>query len=107
MPQIETLESLRLRRQALLIESNLNRLDLSREFEGVRSHFQWLVEPADSARESTPLLAAIAPLAGMFASRLLRTNRAGNSKFTLLLDTLRIGWPLWRQFAGGYFRKRD
>ncbi len=107
MSQVDPIESLRLRKQALLIESSLNRLDLCREAEAVQAHFSWLTEPADSAREHTPLLAALAPLAGMFASHLLRSRRPGNSKLNLLIDTVRIGWPLWRQFAAGYFRRRD
>lgn len=107
MSQVNPIESLQLRKQTLLIGSSLNRLELLRETQAFQAHFYWLTEPVDSAREHTPLLAALAPLAGMFASRLLRSRRPGNSKLNLLIDTVRIGWPLWRQFAAGYFRRRD
>lgn len=107
MSSVDPIENLQLRKQALLIESSLNRLELRREAGAVQAHFSWLTEPAEAARGSTPLLAALAPLAGMFASRLLRSRSPGNSKLNLLIETVRIGWPLWRQFAGGYFRRRD
>ena len=107
MAQGQSLDQLRLRKQALLLESGINRLELRREVDDAREHFAWLNDPVASAKENSPLLVTLAPLAGVLASRLLRTSRPGTSKLTIIVDALRIGWPLWRQFAAGYFRERD
>ena len=107
MAKGHSIDSLRLRKQALLLESGINRLELGREVDDTRGHFAWLNDPVAAAKENSPLLVTLAPLAGVLASRLLRTSRPGTPKLTLLVDALRIGWPLWRQFASGYFRDKD
>lgn len=107
MAERDTLERLRLQKQALLLESGLNRMELRRECRAVAGHFAWLNDPVGAARENSPLLVTLAPLAGVLASRVLRSSRPGTSKLALLIDALRIAWPLWRQFAAGYFRRRD
>ncbi|KAB2671602.1 MAG: hypothetical protein DVB31_04350 [Verrucomicrobia bacterium] len=106
MAEGESIDRLRLQKQALLLESGLNRMELRHECSVVREHFAWVNDPVGAARENGPLLMTVAPLVGVLASRLLRTSRPGTSKLTLVIDFLRVGWPLWRQFAAGYFRTR-
>ncbi len=106
MAEGHSIDQLRLRKQVLLLESGINRIELGREIDETRGHFAWLNDPVAAAKENSALLVTLAPLAGLLASRLLRSSGPGASKFTLLVDALRIGWPLWRQFASGYFRDK-
>jgi hypothetical protein len=107
MAEGSTLDQLRLRKQALLLESALNRFELGREVEIVRGHLTWLDDPVGAARENSPLLLMLAPVAGVLASSLLHRSPPGRPKLNVFLDCLRVGWPLWRQFAAGYFRTRS
>jgi len=107
MAEGSSLERLRLRKQTLLLESTVNRLEIRRELEVLRTGFAWLEDPVGAAREKSPVLLMLAPVAGVLASRLLRGSRPGTSKLAVVLDCIRLGWPLWKQFSAGFSLSPD
>jgi len=94
------LARLDVQKQALLLESSLNRVALQAEVRHLRSATAWMGEAATVSRELTPLLVFLAPLAGL----LLATGsyRAG----TWLSRALNIGkwlarlYRVWKSFTG-------
>jgi hypothetical protein len=104
MAKGSNVECLRVRKQALLLESGLNRLEMGREVDALREQFSWLQDPVEAAKENSPLLLVLAPVAGVLVSRLLHRAPSGRSKLGVLIDVFKVGWPLWRQFATGYYR---
>ena len=65
----EELEKLAAEKQALLVESSLNRLSLQAEFQNLRSGSGWLKAAAGGAGRFTPLLLLLAPVAGFLVAR--------------------------------------
>ena len=88
-----------LQKQALLLESGLNRLALKAEIQSLRATTSWVGEATRASREFAPLLLVLAPLAGFLLARGSRRpdswlNRvAGAAKWIVPL------YRLWRSFA--------
>ena len=94
------LAKLDLQKQALLLESGLNRVALQAEIRHLRSATAWMGEAASVSRKLTPLLIFLAPLAGF----LLATSsfRAGS----WLGRVVNLGkwasrlYRVWKSFTG-------
>jgi hypothetical protein len=95
------LEKLSLRKQALLVESGLNRVALQAEVRSLRSATSWVREAAGVSREFAPLLALLAPLAGFLAAKGAR--RTGSWLGRIVTMTKLVGpiYGLWKRFAPG------
>lgn len=95
----QELEQLRLQKQALLLESSLNRHALQSELHQLRSAAAWMSNAARAPRQFAPLLVVLAPLAGFL---LVRTVRRPDSWFNRLASAAKwIGplYSLWRTFS--------
>jgi len=93
------LEKLRLQKQALVLESTLNRYALQAELQDLRSAAAWMRHAARAPRQLAPLLVILAPLAGFF---LVRTVRRPESSFTRVASVAKMIGPLyglWRTLS--------
>ncbi len=94
---------LNLQKQALVLESSLNRLNLLSEFEHLRSSAGLF---ASAGKKRAPLLLALAPIAGFFVAR--GVKRSPSSWFSRLATAAKYVGPaiaLWRSFSAG--RKKN
>jgi hypothetical protein len=92
-------EDFRLQKQALLLQSGVNRLQLQLELQELRSSAAWLTGAARPPRHLTPLLVVLASLAGCF---LIRSFRRPDSLFNRAAAVAKwIGplYALWRRFS--------
>ena len=96
MVQRETLAELALRKQALVLESELNRLTLRVECHNVRTGVKGL-----GAGHSLGWWWLATPLAGFVASRLLRRPDSLLHRTVSLLKWLPAVWTFWKNFGGG------
>jgi hypothetical protein len=95
----QELEKLRTQKQALLLESALNRHALQAEWQELRSAAAWMSDAARAPSRFVPLLAVLAPLAGFLVVRSLRRPE---SLFTRLVSAAKwIGpiYSLWRGYS--------
>ena len=100
------LDKLNLQKQALLVESSLNRVALQAEIRSLRSATSWVREATSVSRELGPLLVLLAPLAGFLVARgarrvafLARPGRHGGQ-----VD--RTALRLWKSFSSGRNERR-
>ncbi len=95
----DALDELQVRKRALVLESNLNRLTLQAEWQNVRAAAGWMGSAGRTFRQARPWLLLLAPLAGFLVAR-----GSGQSRglFSRLLSVLRwvrpvLGaWEIWR-----------
>lgn len=95
------LDKLNLQKQALLLESGLNRVALQAEIHSLRSATAWVREATSASRELTPLLLLLAPLGGFL---LARGSRRASSWISRVLAPVRWVGPLyglWKSFSPG------
>lgn len=92
----ETLSELALRKQALVLESELNRLILQAECQNVRASIKGL----GAGNPSGGWWLLLAPVAGFIAIRLLRRPDAASSRVWSLLKWLPSLWTLWKNLGG-------
>lgn len=93
------LDNLRAQKQALLLESSLNRHALLADWQELRSATAWMSSAAQAPTRFVPFLAVLAPLAGFLV---VRTLRRPESWFTRLVAAAKwIGpvYSLWRGYA--------
>ena len=89
----QDLDKLNLHKQALLLESSLNRLALQAEIKSLRSATLWVSDATRASREFAPLLTILAPLAGFL---LARGSRRPDSWFNRLVGAVKWIVPLYR-----------
>ena len=63
------LERLAVAKEALLVESGLNRLELQAEYQNLRKATAWVGTLARGSREHAPVLLLLAPVAGFLLAR--------------------------------------
>jgi len=90
----ETLGELALRKQALILESELNRLTLRAECQNVRAGIKGL-----GAGNPSGWWWLLAPVAGFFAIRMFRRPGSVLNRAVSLLQWLPQVWTLWKSFA--------
>ncbi len=93
------LASLDQQKQALLLESGLNRVALQAQIQSLRSATAWVSEAASLSRELTPLLFVLAPIAGFLLTR--RRQRPGSwlSRVITLAKWMGPLYRVWKSFA--------
>ncbi len=98
-------EQLRLRKQALILESELNRLSLATEWRRVQAAAAWVGEAKRLGQRARTWWPVLAPLLGMLIARRLRRTNPGVDRAGSLLNALAAGCSLWNQFSSR--RSRD
>lgn len=96
----EELDRLTQEKQALLVESSLNRIALQTEFHNLRSGSLWMKTLGGGTGRVAPLLVVAAPIAGFLLGR-----RTGRSASWLRRTSTALKWigPLygvWRGLSG-------
>ena len=91
-------EALSQRKQALIVESNLNRIALQMEWQNLRAATKPLHQVAAVAHRMGPWLLPLAPLAGFLAAGFFRKRSGLLGKVTSLLSSLPPVLALWQQF---------
>jgi hypothetical protein len=86
------------RKQALIIESNLNRIALQIECENLRTATRPLHEIGSAAHRMGPWLLPLAPLAGLLAAGFLRKRSGLLGTLASLLRSVPPVLALWQQF---------
>lgn len=93
----EELAELELRKRALVIESELNRLALRNDWQHLCTATQWVGHMAQWWRQANPWLTLLAPLAGVMTARTVMRGEGGIVSRALgLLKWVRPLLALWR-----------
>lgn len=93
-----TLNRLRLAKQTLLLESELNRLALAEDLVRLQRHVPWPMRgPADSP--GSPAWLRLLPLAGSFAAGGFVGKRPWLRRLALALEVAAMVFPLVRKFT--------
>ncbi len=95
------LDKLSQQKQALLVESGLNRVALQAEIQGLRSAAAWLKEATGLSRELAPLLVLLAPFAGFLLVRRPRRRSSWLSRAVTGVKWAAPLYQLWKRFAPG------
>ena len=80
------LTELDLQKQALVLESGLNRLTLQAEVQSLRSATSWVNDVTGASRELAPLLVVLAPIAGFLMARTVFSSRRSDAKIPARLS---------------------
>ena len=91
-------ESLKWRKQALLLESDLNRVTLRLEYERLRAATARLDEAFTQARRFAPLLAPAAAIAGWLVGKRRRQHAGRWGRLVSLWRLVPSALAIWRQF---------
>ena len=90
------LANLDLQKQALLLESGLNRFTLQAEFQNLRSVSAWMT---GASRELAPLLAVLATLAGFLLARKSRRSESWLNRLLALAKWVPPLYRLWKSIS--------
>jgi hypothetical protein len=82
----------------LVLRSTINRLTIRVELQHVQSALRPAERIVSLVRAARPWLLVLAPLAGIFAARGLRSNGSGFSKALGVLKWIQPLLVLWKQF---------
>ena len=93
------LANLDLQKQALLLESGLNRVALQAEIQSLRSATAWVSDVTSASRELAPLLVVLAPLAGFLLARGSRRPDSWLSRLMTLAKWVAPLYRLWKSFS--------
>jgi hypothetical protein len=93
------LEKLAREKQALVAESELNRLLLRAELQHLRAATAWVSEAARWPQKTGPLLLLLAPLAGFVLARLPRRSDSWLSRVSAAAKWIGPLYSLWKGFA--------
>ena len=93
------LDKLSLEKQALLLESDLNRLALQAEVRDLRSATAWLSAATHASRGAKPLLLVLAPIAGFLLSKVSRRPGSWSSRVATAARWIAPLYPLWKSFS--------
>ncbi len=99
MLETHAMTALQLRKKALLLESDLNRLTLHVECARLGTLAGWLGCVSEAPHRLTPWLWVVAPLAGMAVALGLRRSSSGASFLTRALAAAPSLVHLWRTCA--------
>lgn len=94
----EAITELQLRKQALVIESDLNRLALQTEWQRVRAATDWISQAGQLVQKVNPWLAVLAPLLGVLTARTLQREGGVVGRVLGLLKWVRPLLALWQSF---------
>jgi len=105
MAAAKELARLRLHKQALLLESDLNRLALRAEWEQLRAATAHASDPMVAWRKISPWLPLLAPLAGFLAVRTLRRPGSVLGGVISAVKWIQPLYSLWRRLASRQHRE--
>jgi hypothetical protein len=94
------LADLQLRKRALVLESDLNRLALQAEWQRVCAATGWISQATRFCRQANPWLVLLAPLAGLWTARTLHREGGIVSHLLAALKWIPSLMTIWRSFAG-------
>lgn len=92
-----TVNRLRLTKQTLLLESELNRLTLAEDLARIRRNVPWPVRGAEGVGSSAWL--RLLPLAGSFAAGGFVGKRPWLRRLVMVLQVAAAAYPLLRKFS--------
>ncbi len=95
------LKRLELRRRELVLRSTLNRLAIRAELQNIQTALLPAERIVSSVRAARPWLLVLAPLAGIFAARRLRSDGSIFSKAISIMKWVQPLLGLWQQFRPG------
>jgi hypothetical protein len=95
------LDKLNLQKQALLLESSLNRAALQAEIRSLRAATSWVREATNVSRELSPLLVLLAPLAGFLVASGPRRRSSWLSRVVTAVKWIGPLYGLWKRFFPG------
>ena len=95
------LDKLNLQKQALLLESSLNRAALQADIRSLRSATTWVREATSVSRELAPLLALLAPVAGFLLARRARRSASWFGRVVTAVKWVGPLYGLWKRFSPG------
>lgn len=98
------LETLRLRKELLVLKSDMDRLLLASELQRLRSPEHWLVQAGNTARRHPVLTAALGGAVGLLTIQTLRRSGGPVGWLGRLGTFSSMALSLWRLFAA---RKRE
>ena len=98
------LANLDVQKQALLLESSMNRLALQAKVQSLRSATAWLSDAKGVSRELAPLLVVLAPIAGFLFAR---GSRRPDSWLSRLMALAKWGVPLYRLWKSFTARRSE
>jgi hypothetical protein len=93
------LDKLNVQKQALLLESGLNRAALQADLRNLRSVNAWVSGAARASRQFTPLLLLLAPVAGLLLGRGFRRTDSWLSRVVAVVKWIGPLYQLWRSFS--------
>ena len=93
------LDKLNLQKQALLLESSLNRAALQADIRRLRSATTWVREVTSVSREFTPWLTLLAPVAGFLVARRARRSASWFGRVVTAAKWIGPLYGLWKRFA--------
>lgn len=99
------LNRLDLRKQALVLESDLNRFALQAEFRNLHSATTWVGELTQKSRGFAPLLLVLAPLAGFLLSRGSRQAHSWLSRVSAAAKWAIPLYRLWKSYSASQAEK--
>jgi hypothetical protein len=95
----EELDKLAIQKQALLVESGMNRLALQAELNSLRSGTTWLSTATGGAGKFTSLLPVVASVAGFLLARRARRSGSRLSQAAAVLKWIGPLYGLWQWFS--------
>jgi len=95
------LDKLNLQKQALLLESSLNRAALQAEIRRLRTATTWVREATSVSRELAPWLTLLAPVAGFLVARRARRSASWFGRVVTVVKWIGPLYGLWKRFASG------
>ena len=96
----EELDRLSLQKQALVLESGLNRLALQAEIRNLRSPTAWVGKAAQASRKLAPLLAVLASVAGFLFARGTHRSASWTSRIVGAVKWILPLYRLWKAMSG-------
>ena len=94
------LAELELRKRALVIESEVNRMEFQTEWRQMCDATEWIGRAARFWRQANPWLAALAPMAGVFAARTMRREGGIVRRLLGLVKWIQPLMAVWRSVMG-------
>ena len=95
------LDKLNLQKQALLLESSLNRAVLQADIRRLRSATTWVRDATTVSRELTPWLTLLAPVAGFLVARRARRSASWFGRVVTAVKLVGPLYGLWKRFFPG------
>jgi hypothetical protein len=97
----QELDKLSLQKQALLLQSSLNRVALQEELRSLRSATTWVRGAGSLSREFAPLLVFLAPLAGFLLARGASRRDSWFGRIVTVVKWIGPLYGLWKRYLAG------